>query len=129
MRGAAALTSAAAAGDLEGGRTVFGVGAGPVARLAPTQRSVALGVAPYRGQYQLAVRVQRPSLAHSPLMERLARHANGELDVRLVGRIDKRAKRTHAARKRTPPAPADLGPWYQRNTRPLLIGATRIWRT
>lgn len=118
---AAALT---AAGDLEGARIVFGVGAGPVASLASTQRSVALGVAPYRGQFKLAVRVQRPSLAQSPLMDRLTRHANGEVDVRLVGRIDKRAKGPRTAQKRMPLPPAALLPWYQRNTRPLLIGAS-----
>lgn len=121
--GAAAVTSAAAAGGLEDARIVFGVGAGPFAKLAPTQRSVALGIAPYRGEYNLAVRVQRPCLVQGPLMERLTREAKGEVDVRVVGRIDKRAK-ARTAQRRVSAAPTAVIPWYQRNTRPLLIGAS-----
>lgn len=119
--GAAAVASAAAAGGLEDGRLVLGVGARPFATLGQIQRSVALGVTRHQGEYRLAVRVQRPSLVHSPLMDRLTREANGEVDVRLVGRIDKRAKARRTARRT---AAAAALPWYQRNTRPLLIGAS-----
>jgi hypothetical protein len=80
-------------------------------------------VSPHQGEYRLAVRVQRPSLVQSPLMERLTAQAKGEVDVRIVGRIDKRVKsrpRVH----RPIPARSSVLPWYQRNTRPLLIGAS-----
>lgn len=109
--GASAVTAAAerATGDRES--TVFGVGARPFDTLPRLQRSVALGVARHRGQYRLAVRVQRPSLLQSPLMDRLTSEANGEVDVRIIGRLDKRAK-------------AKATPWYQGNVRPLVIGAS-----
>ncbi len=109
--GAAAVTAAAerTTGDRES--TGFGVGARPFETLPRLQRSVALGVARHRGEYRLAVRVQRPSLLQSPLMDRLTSQAKGEVDVRLIGRLDKRAK-------------AKATPWYQGNVRPLLIGAS-----
>jgi len=101
------------------------VGARPFDTLPRIPRSVALGVAPHQGEYRLAVRVQRPSLVQSPLVELLTRHAKGEVDVRMVGRIDKRTK-THRAvpleAMRVPAAAAI--PWYRRNTRPLSIGAS-----
>jgi len=73
-----------------------------------------------QGEYKLAVRIQRPSLLQSPLMDQLTRRASGEVEVRLVGRIDKRAKVRRAPRG----AQAVIVPWYQQNTRPLLIGAS-----
>lgn len=57
-------------------------------------------------------------------MERLTSQAKGEVDVRLVGRIDKRPKPHRASRRTTPVAVATGVPWSQRNTRPLLIGAS-----
>ena len=87
------------------------VGARPFDTLPRIHRSVALGVAPHEGEYRLAVRIQRPSLVESPLMELLTRQARGEVDVRMIGRVDKRTK-------------AAAIPWYRRNTRPLLIGAS-----
>lgn len=105
--GAAAVAAAASAAGLEADAIVFGIGAGPSDTVPAVQRSIALGVARQGTQYRLAVRVQRPSLVRSPLMERIREHAKGEVDVRLIGRIDKRA-----------------APWYQRKTRPLLIGAS-----
>lgn len=99
--GAIAVAAAAAFAGLEPDDTVFGIGARPFDTLPEIQRSIALGVARRGREYRLAVRVQRPSLARSPLMDRITRGAKGEVDVRIVGRIDKRAK-----------------PWHQRNTRP-----------
>ena len=111
-------------------RDAMAVGARPFETLPQLHRTVALGVAPHRGEYRLAVRVQRPSLVQSPLIELLTRQASGEIDLRMVGRIDKRTK-THRAARRSSGTTARLSasaaaaiPWYRRNTRPLLIGAS-----
>lgn len=76
---------------------------------APTvQRSIAIGVAPPRaGEFRLAVRVQRQGLVASPVVERITRQARGEVDVRFVGRIDKRAL-----------------PWHRKPVRPLVPGGS-----
>jgi hypothetical protein len=122
--GARALASAASALRFEDGDTVFGVGARPFDTLPHTHRSVALGVVRRQGEYSLAVRVQRPGLLQSQLVTLLSRQASGEVDVRVIGRIDKRAKARRVARSAVPASAAALVPWYQRNTRPLLIGAS-----
>lgn len=112
----------------------FAVGAKALEMVPAVQRSVALGVARRDNRYQLAIRVQRQALLKSPLVERLVQEAKGEADVRLIGRIDKRggfrrvsmptrARRvTTGARRRAVSSVAP--PWCQRNTRPLLIGAS-----
>jgi hypothetical protein len=124
--GATAVWSASAAGGFDPAETVFGVGARPFARLPAVQRSVALGVARRDSDYRLAVRVQRPSLMQGPIVERLVRRAKGEVDVRLVGRVDKRTRAARVAlRHRSLVAVATAArPWYQLDTRPLLIGAS-----
>lgn len=106
-RGAAAVTAAAVAAGDDAQDFVFGIGAQPSGKLPELQRSLALGVTRRGGQYRLAVRLQRASLADSALLRRITAHARGEVDVRFIGRIDKRAT-----------------PWYQARTRPLLIGAS-----
>jgi hypothetical protein len=73
-------------------------------------------VAPYGREYRLAIRLQRAALKDSPLVEQLTKRARGEVDIRMVGRIDKRAPSPQRGRPRIP--------WYLRNTRPLLIGAS-----
>lgn len=93
--------------------TSFAVGARRFDTLPQVQRSVALGVAPHATGFRLAIRIQRASLRNSPMVDHFTKQARGEVDLRVVGRIDKRAKKAHAA-------PA----WYQGNTRPLLIGAS-----
>jgi hypothetical protein len=93
--------------------TRFAVGARPVDAQPQVQRSVALGVARHATGYRLAIRVQRPALLASPLVERLVRQARGEADVQLIGRIDKRM-----------PATAARAPWYRANARPLTIGSS-----
>lgn len=102
----------------EGVSAVFGIGARPLDTLPSVHRSVALGVARHENEYRLAIRVQRPMLMAAPLVEHLVRTARGEADVRLIGRIDKRARRGGAS----PSAAA--APWYRTDTRPLLIGAS-----
>ncbi|HXU90639.1 MAG TPA: hypothetical protein VFQ62_17465 [Methylomirabilota bacterium] len=114
LRARAATVAAMDATALAGMR--FAVGAKARDTVPDLQRSVALGVARHTAGYRLAIRVQRQALLASPLVERLVRQAKGEADVRLIGRIDKRARR------RTPAASAV--PWYRANTRPLLIGSS-----
>jgi hypothetical protein len=73
------------------------------------KRIMAIGIAPGKsdGDFKLAVRVQRPELMASAEVERLKKLSHGEIDLRFVGEIKKRAK-----------------PWYQTKKRPLLIGSS-----
>jgi hypothetical protein len=93
--------------------SLFGIGAKPIDTLPEVQRSLALGVAPHGKEYRLAIRLQRVALRDSPIVDHLKSQAKGEVDIRMVGRIDKRAK------KRQPTVP-----WYRSNSRPLLVGAS-----
>jgi hypothetical protein len=111
LRSGAAVTRFTEMRGMGGEATPFGVSARPFETLPHVQRSIALGVAPHSKGYRLAIRLQRPSLRNSSLVEHVTRRARGEVDMRIVGRIDKRTKKLAA-------------PWYQRNTRPLLIGAS-----
>jgi hypothetical protein len=121
-RGAALVTEqerARVAAPGTSGRTpLFNVSAKPLDAVNPVQRTLALGVAPYGRDYRLAVRLQRAALRDSPLVEQLTKRARGEVDIRMVGRIDKRTPGTLAARGRRQLA------LYLRNARPLLIGAS-----
>jgi hypothetical protein len=107
--------------DLDPSR--FGIGARPFETLPEIQRSVALGVAPHGRDYRLAIRLQRAGLRDSPLVGHLTDQARGEVDIRLVGRIDKRTRAHAVSRRGAARRPAAV-PWYQQNTRPLLIGAS-----
>ena len=90
--------------------SLFSVGARAIDTVSEVQRSLALGVAPHARGYRLAIRLQRAALRDSAIVEHLRKQAKGEVDIRMVGRIDKRATAQAA--------------WYLRNTRPLLIGAS-----
>ena len=94
--GRKAVAAAADAGGIDYTEAVFGVGARPFHTLPRLQRSIALGVARHGAEYRLAVRVQRPSLLQSPLVDRLTSQARGEVDVRMIGRLDKRARARRA---------------------------------
>src|SRR5687768_2467192 len=84
----------------------FALGAGSMAKVDATLPSLALGLAPKKGnQYQLAVRCQRAELMDSKEMEQIRKKAKNEVDVRFVGRLRKRAT-----------------PWNQKRVRPLRIG-------
>jgi hypothetical protein len=131
----AAAVHAGAAGALEGAGLfdgdglmeglTFGIGAQPTGRVPTLQRSVALGVSQHKGEYRLAIRVQRPSLMRSPIVERMVAQARGEADVRMVGRIDKRAApRRVSAGRAVIRSRAAAVPWYRLNQRPLLIGTS-----
>lgn len=88
------------------GRTTLAVSAQPVAAMDTTFRTLAIGIAPRtRTEFRIAVRVQRRALLEGPHIERIRKAAHGEVDVRYVGRIVKRA-----------------APWYQRRRRPVRIG-------
>lgn len=89
-------------------RSALGRAAAPIARAGEPPASLALGVALDRKHgYRLAVRVQKRAFQQSPEVEMITRHAKGEVDVRYVGRVAKRA-----------------APWYQQRQRPLLIGCS-----
>lgn len=106
---------------LREGATLVGVGAQPVDAVPDVHRLLALGVAPHQRGYRLAIRLQRPALRNSQVVEHLTRRAKGEVDIRMVGRIDKRtpsAPTTSRAKR----APAGL--WYRGNCRPLVIGSS-----
>lgn len=82
-------------------------GAGPKAR--ECQRLLSVGISPAgRRNVRLAIRVQRRALLESPAIERIVALARNEVDLRYVGRIQKRAS----------------PPWYQKRQRPLRIGCS-----
>ncbi|RUR71064.1 hypothetical protein EJP67_28820 [Variovorax guangxiensis] len=77
-------------------------------RNAQPERFMALGVSqhPTSKEYRLAIRLQRRSLLDRPELTRLTEMARGEIDIKFVGRIQKRAALS----------------WEQRRHRPLKIG-------
>lgn len=109
--GIRSLVRAMAAYGQEADAARFAMGAQRPASVPQVQRTMALGVATRGRQYRLAVRLQRAALSHSPLLDHVVTRARGEVDVRLVGRIDKRQRALEV-------------PWYQQNQRPLLIGCS-----
>jgi hypothetical protein len=123
--GARALAVPVAGPGLEADASLLGMGARPFDTVPEVQRSLALGVARRGTEYRLAIRLQRAALRDSPIVEHLKRQAKGEVDIRLVGRIDKRGNPPRAASRRGPLVnAAAAGAWYRANTRPLLIGAS-----
>jgi hypothetical protein len=125
------------------------IGAAPMTTIPAMQRSVALGVSPKGRGYVLAVRVQRQALLDSPLIDHIRAQARGELDVRLIGRLEKRTRgreQLHGiqsvvgldgepGRRRRPEDDIATRPvatlvndaaglWHRGNTRPLLIGSS-----
>jgi hypothetical protein len=128
-RGAVRMAGARSAGlrvpGIDGEEaSLFAVGARTLESVPDVHRSLALGVSPHGHQYRLAIRLQRAALRDSAIVEYLKRRARGEVDVRLVGRIDKRARARRIRSRRAAAVPAQVLPWYQRNTRPLLVGAS-----
>jgi hypothetical protein len=72
-------------------------------------RTLALGVAPKgTNDFQLAVRLQRPELQNSPMVDQIRRQARGEVDVRYIGQLSKQA----------------AIPLHQKRNRPLRIGGS-----
>ena len=90
--------------------------AGPLT--AGFHRSFALGIAPSGKGFKLAVRLQRQGLANSPLLQEIVKRAMGEVEVRLIGRVEKR----HTSESKIKPLAAQ--PWFQGDSRPLIIGSS-----
>jgi hypothetical protein len=87
---------------------MINVAAQPLSAVEPVQAYVALGVTNKgKNDYKLAVRVQRRAVQHGAYLARLHKAARGEVDVRYVGRISKRAV-----------------PWYQKRNRPIRPGCS-----
>ena len=85
----------------------LGVAARAFSELERFPRTMALGIVrKSKSDFQLAVRIQNRALEQSPQLEAIRKSAKGEVDVRYVGRVVKRA------------------PWNQSRQRPLLIGAS-----
>jgi hypothetical protein len=99
--------------DAVAAASALAVSAAPVNTLRQIHRSLALGITRSGRQYRIAVRVQRSALMASPLVERIVAQANGEADVRLVGRIGTRL-----------PAGATSVAWNRGRIRPLAIGSS-----
>src|SRR4051794_30484513 len=60
-------------------------------------RSFALGVAKKGAtDFKLAFRIQRPELQNSQALDVIKSQAKGEVDVRYIGRVQKRAKASRA---------------------------------
>jgi hypothetical protein len=90
-------------------RRTVNVAAQPLAEVrSQPPRTFAIGIARHRKGYRLALRLQRRELIRGDLVRRIRAMARGEVDMRYIGRIIKRA---------------DV-PWYRQRTRPLLIGAS-----
>lgn len=86
-----------------------GLRAQPMEGLAPTPPTVALGATRgARGEWALAVRLQKRALETSPQVETIRKRARGEVDVRYIGQVTKRAGL----------------PWHQKRCRPLKIGCS-----
>lgn len=91
-----------------GGVRTLHLAAQPVEVAERQHRTIALGVASHGTQdYRLAVRIQRRALQDGAELARIHELARGEVDVRYVGRIVKRAL-----------------PWYRRRNRPLRMGSS-----
>ena len=96
------------AGRRAGGAASINFAAQSLRSIEHVQRTVALGIARKRGaDYRLAVRLQRRALEDSDYLARVHKAAKGEVDVRYVGRISKRAI-----------------PWYQKRCRPIRPGCS-----
>lgn len=80
----------------------------PVPTTPAQHRTIAIGIAPHGTRdCRLAVRVQRRALEQCPELSRILALARGEVDVRYVGRVVKRAL-----------------PWHRQRNRPLRIGGS-----
>jgi hypothetical protein len=106
--------------DLAGGEgpALLPVSTQPLNNVQSVQRSIALGVAERQDGFRLAIRLQRSTLLAHPAVRMMIRRARGEVDVRVVGRIDKRA------RKRWRASTVPERPWHQAKNTPLVIGGS-----
>jgi len=106
-RGLKQLLSETILAPLTAGNTAavrsFALSAGPMEKVSSILPSLALGLAPKKGnQVQLAVRCQREELMDSKEVRQIRKQAKNEVDVRFIGRLRKRAT-----------------PWNRKRVRPL----------
>lgn len=86
-----------------------GLRAQQTADLAATPPTIALGIAPAgKGNFVLAARVQKRAFEEGPHIEEIRKKAKGEVDVRYIGLVVKRA----------------AIPWQQKRVRPLRPGVS-----
>jgi hypothetical protein len=94
--------------ELAATRSAFGVSARAWGARPGAPGTLVLGVALRKGNdFALAVRIQHRAMEDSPEVELIRKKAKGEIDLRYIGAVHKRAT-----------------PWYQRKQRPLLIGCS-----
>jgi hypothetical protein len=118
---AASRLMARVGGGKPAGTLPLALPAQPLESAGGLHRVLALGVAPNGRGYKLAVRVQRQELMDSPLLAAIRKKARNEVDVRLIGKVAVQARRKAKAR---PARRAAAVPWYRKDVRPLLIGAS-----
>ncbi len=96
-------------GTKRGAQRTINVAAQSLSAVERVQSSVALGISSKgkSGNYRLAVRIQRRAFQADAYLTQLKKVARGEVDVRYVGRISKRAV-----------------PWYQKRNRPVRSGCS-----
>jgi len=88
--------------------SALAIGARALKSVDATQRTIALGIARKNHKdFRLAVRIQSRALEMSSQVETIHKAAQGEVDVRYIGRVVKRA-----------------ASWNQSRQRPLLIGTS-----
>jgi len=89
-------------------RSALGESARSLSTSGETPPTLALGVARRaRKDFALAVRIQQRALERSREVELITQQAKGELDVRYIGLVEKRA-----------------APWHRQRQRPLRIGCS-----
>ncbi len=76
------------------------IAAQPMDQADQPPRSLALGIAPAGQGFRLAVRVQKRAMEGSRELAAIIKHAKGEVDVRYIGRVVKRAAVNLRARHR-----------------------------
>jgi hypothetical protein len=87
----------------------LGVPAQPMSAIGAHTPTIALGLGRKgREDYVIAVRLQRRGLENSPQVAAVRKQAKGEVDIRYIGRVAKRAAK----------------PWHQKKNRPLRIGGS-----
>lgn len=87
---------------------LIGVAARPVASVSGVPATIALGIVRKKKQdFALAVRIQQRALEDSKQVATIRKQAQGEVDVRYIGRVTKQAV-----------------PWHQQRNRPLRLGGS-----
>jgi hypothetical protein len=78
----------------------YGLPAAPLETVEHNPRAFALGVAPSKKGFKLAIRIQHRAMIESPKIEQIKRRAKGEVDVRYIGRVHVRVAPGNRTRQR-----------------------------